>query len=199
VSIYGQLVLDEFNSVESKKEGWYGKKRAGQIGLKYFDAFGLKQFDFQGEFNYARPYTYSHYSSYTNMVNYGVPLAHPLGANFKEFLLVGRYSPLPKLFLKVTYMNSLKGYDIDEENYGGDLLKNYRDNRPQEFGNFITQGEKRSISTLRLESSYMIGHNFYVDFSYQNRGLKIEETISQKNNLINFGVRWNAFKTESLY
>lgn len=199
ISIYGQLVIDEFNSEESKKEGWYGKKRAGQIGLKYFDIFGIKQLDFQGEFNYARPYTYSHYSSYTNMVNYGVPIAHPLGANFKEFLLVGRYSPVPKLFLKVTYMNSDKGYDTEDKNYGGDLLKNYRENRPKEFGNYITQGQKRNLSALRFESSYMIGHNFYIDFSYQNRSLKIQELNSQKNNLINFGVRWNAFKTESLY
>jgi hypothetical protein len=199
VSVYGQYILDEFNSEESKKEGWYGQKNAGQIGLKYFDLLRIKQLDFQAEYNYARPYTYSHYSSYTNLVNYNTPIAHPLGANFKEFVFVGRYSPITKIFFKATLMKAVKGYDDGTTNYGGDILKSYRENRVNDFGNFTTQGVKRSISLFRLETSYMLGHNFYLDFSYQNRSYGIFKEDKTKDSLINFGVRWNAIKSEGLY
>ena len=199
VSLYGQFILDEFNSEESKKEGWYGQKNAGQIGLKYFDLLGIKQLDFQAEYNYARPYTYSHYSSYTNLVNYNTPIAHPLGANFKEFVFVGRYSPFAKIFFKAILMKAVKGYDDGITNYGGDILKSYRKNRADDFGNFTTQGVKRNISLFRLETSYMLGHNFFLDLSYQNRSFWIFKEGKTKDSLINFGVRWNAIKSEGLY
>jgi hypothetical protein len=199
IAVYGQYILDEFNSEESKKEGWYGQKNAGQIGFKYFNFLGMNQLDFQAEYNYARPYTYSHYSSYTNLVNYNTPIAHPLGANFRELILVGRYSPIAKLFIKTTLMKSVKGYDVGATNYGGDVLKSYRENRPDDFGNFITQGNKGNISLFRLETSYMLGHNFFLDLTYQNRSFSLGEEDKTINSLINFGVRWNAIKNESLF
>ncbi len=189
---YGQFVLDEYNAKESRNEGWHGEKNAGQLGLKYIDALGFKNFDLQGEFNYARPYTYSHFSDYSSLVNYNVPLAHPLGANFNELLFVARYQPLNKLFLKATYMQATKGYDIGDLNWGGDVLKNYRNGRPNELGNFITQGDARTIVNIRAEASYMLGHNLFLDASFQSRrekGVNFEDT---RNNLFNFGVRWNA-------
>ncbi len=198
LSFYGQFVLDEFNSAESKEEGWYGEKHAGQLGLKYIDFLGLKQFDLQAEFNYARPYTYSHFSTYTNAVNYNVPLAHPLGANFKEFLLLARYQPTPKLFLKATWMKAIKGLDTEEENWGGDVLRNYREDRPDDFGNFIGQGIEQDISLLRFEASYMLGHNFFLDLAYQNRLESYQILNDKKTTLLNFGLRWNLANRKPL-
>lgn len=191
VSMYGQFVLDEFNSAESKKEGWYGEKNAGQLGLKYIDFLGVKQLDLQAEFNYARPYTYSHYSTYTSAVNYNVPLAHPLGANFKEFLVLARYQPTAKLFIKGTWMGSMKGLDTEAENWGGNILRNYREDRPDDYGNFIGQGVKQNISLIRLEASYMLGHNFFLDLAYQNRQEFYETLDDRQTSLIDFGLRWN--------
>ncbi|MFN4147577.1 MAG: hypothetical protein ACK4GN_17255, partial [Runella sp.] len=80
---YSQLMLDEFKTSSFfGKKGWWGKKYAFQAGLKYVDAFGIKNLDLHGEFNVARPYTYTHKSGFTNYVHWDISLAHPLGANF---------------------------------------------------------------------------------------------------------------------
>ena len=54
--------------------------------------------DLVAERNVARPFIYSHdnLSSYTH---FAMPLAHPLGANFKENLVGFDYRPLPRLHL----------------------------------------------------------------------------------------------------
>ncbi|MFT4734416.1 MAG: hypothetical protein ACI9DJ_000571 [Algoriphagus sp.] len=189
---YGQFVLDEFNSKERQNQGWYGEKNAGQLGLKYIDFAGLKNFDVQGEFNYARPYTYSHFSDYSSLVNYNVPITHPLGANFKEFLFVARYQPFNRLFVKATFMRAIKGYDIEGLNWGGDILKSYRNNRPKELGNFISQGDARTIMNVRAEASYMLLHNLFLDVSFQSRNEEGATFKATRNTLFNFGVRWNA-------
>ncbi|MGR3811714.1 hypothetical protein [Jiulongibacter sp. NS-SX5] len=198
VSFYGQLVLDEFNRKESKNEGWYGQKNAAQIGGKYIDAFTISQLDLQLEYNYARPYTYSHFTTYSNLLNYNLPLAHPLGANFREMIFNARYQPIDRLFLKFTYLWNLKGYDDEGRNWGGDISKNYRANRPLEFGNSITQGVKRTTRLINTRASYMLYHNLWIDLMYQKRRLFGEE-LDQNENLIQFGVRWNAFFEENIY
>ena len=38
-----------------------------------------------------RPYTYAHHNPQQNYAHYNQPLAHPLGANFSEFLVMANY------------------------------------------------------------------------------------------------------------
>lgn len=119
-SLYGQLVLDEFNFKHFKKKGWWATKYATQIGLRYIDALGIKNLDLQTEYNIARPYTYSHNSSYSNYVHYNLPLAHPLGSNFREFLLIARYQPMKRLMLNCNMMIAQHGEDYNSFNWGGE-------------------------------------------------------------------------------
>jgi len=53
----------------------------------------------QLEGNAVRPYTYSHDTRYGSYSNYRQPMAHPMGANFGEFVAIVRYQPFPKLNL----------------------------------------------------------------------------------------------------
>jgi len=98
LSVYGQLLIDEFvrKEVFSSNRGWWGNKFGGQLGLKYIDAFGINHLDLQVEYNSVRPYTYSHFDSTANYTHQLTPLAHPLGANFKEAILNLKYQPIPK-------------------------------------------------------------------------------------------------------
>ncbi|WP_055147339.1 capsule assembly Wzi family protein [Jiulongibacter sediminis] len=198
VSLYGQLVLDEFNRSQNDEDGWYGQKNAGQLGMKYFDFLGARNLDFQFEYNYARPYTFSHFTTYSNLLNYNLPMAHPLGANFKETILRSRYQPVDRLNMTLTYLWNQKGYDSDTLNWGGDLSKNYRVNRPLEFGNSIGQGAKGTIRLLRLSSSYMLYHNLWIDVSYQKRRF-FGISGDQNENLFKFGIRYNAWKEDYLF
>ncbi|UBM57936.1 hypothetical protein LAG90_14095 [Marinilongibacter aquaticus] len=201
ISLYGQLVLDEFNAKEEKKNGWYGQKNAGQLGMKYINFLGIRQLDAQVEYNYARPYTYSHYNSYSNLLNYNLPLAHPLGANFKETISVLRFQPFGRLQFKTTWMLATKGLDDGSGfNYGGDIGKNYRENRPQDENVEIGQGLKTKINLWKMQLTYMPWHNIFVDFSFQNRMQSFDNPDLNKNtSLFMFGLRWNIFRPDFLF
>ena len=110
--VYGQFLLDEFNLTEIRKgSGWWANKFGLQLGAQYVDAFGLKNLDLRLESNRVRPFTYSHRDSVANYTHYNQPLAHPLGANFQEWIGIARYQPTGKLMLqgKILYYNQGRG------------------------------------------------------------------------------------------
>jgi hypothetical protein len=69
-----------------KRNGWWANKQGWQFGAKYVNAFKIKGLNVQAEYNQVRPYTYTHGSVQQNYAHYGQALAHPFGANFKEYL-----------------------------------------------------------------------------------------------------------------
>lgn len=199
-SLYGQFVLDEFNVKYFKQDGWWAKKYAAQIGGRYVDVFGIRNLDFQTEYNLVRPYMYSHNSTYSNYVNYNLPLAHPLGANFTELLLIGRYQPTGRLFLNFTAMLTQQGKDSNIINWGGDILRNYNFARPSEYGNEIGQGRRVNTKFYQLGASYMIAHNLFADLKVQNRSTNLSGDADDKQNMIfSVGLRWNTSQRSFLF
>ena len=86
-TLYGQFVLDDFVLAEFRAQtNWWANKYAGQTGVKGRFKYDGQHYFYRIETNFARPYTYSHSSSSQNYANQGGVLAHPLGANFTEFL-----------------------------------------------------------------------------------------------------------------
>jgi hypothetical protein len=70
-----------------------------------------------------RPYTYTHnidngVASLANYSHYNQPLAHPFGANFREFIFVAKYQPIPRLNLTFKYLYTAIGYDTSGVNWG---------------------------------------------------------------------------------
>ncbi|WP_255068378.1 capsule assembly Wzi family protein [Lacihabitans sp. LS3-19] len=196
-SLYGQYYLDEYNSKEFKKNGWWSKKYAWQLGMKYFDALKIKNLDLQVEFNRARPYMYSHFTTSTNMVNYNLPIAHPLGANFKEYLVSVKYQPHAKVFLNYTFMNAIKGEDIDSTNYGGNTKLNNKFDRPSDYDNYIGQGFKNHIKNSEFSASFMVKHNLFIEFIYQHRKDSYQTNASE--NIYSTGIRWNITRKQLLF
>ena len=189
---YGQFMLDEFNTSDyfSKKGSWV-KKFGVQAGVKYVNAFGIKNLDLQGEFNLARPYTYSHKASGENYVHFNQPLAHPLGANFQEIIGILRYQPTRKLTLYGTIQYAKKGLDINDKNYGGNILKSYI-SRVQELNNVIGQGAAVTTTFADLRASFMLRHNLFIDGRMLVRKQDSAiETFRQNTVLTSFGVRLN--------
>ena len=192
VSFYGQLALDEF-LLENLKEGsgWWANKFAVQFGGEYVDVFGINNLDLQGEVNLARPYTYSHDSQYGSYSNYRQALAHPMGANFYEGVGIVRYQPLDRLFLTAKLIYSQFGYDLADENWGGNILK-LNTTREQNFGNKIAQGQKAELTYLDFTATYMWKHNFFIDAKLVSRNLTAEiEQASSDTNFASMSVRWN--------
>lgn len=188
-SLYGQFVLDEYNKEEFKKDDWWAKKYGWQLGVKYMDVLGVENLDLQLEQNVVRPYTYSHFTTFTNFVNYNLPLAHPLGANFRESIAILQYQPTQKLHVKFTGSIATKGEDNDGNNYGGDILKMNTSNKPNEYGVKQNQGVKNKITFLEARASYMVWHNVFADATYRMR--KDSHTDGMQENMFTVGLRWN--------
>ncbi len=192
VQLYGQVMLDEFvlNEVTSGK-GWWSNKQSFQIGAKYIDVAGIKNLDLQTEFNYVRPFTYGHESLYTNYTNFRQSLAHPLGANFTEFLGIIRYQPLPRLQLTAKLMYATKGDDKNGKNYGGNPLQPSA-TRIQDYNNSQGQGAVTKIMYADFTVSYQLKHNLFLDFKQIIRNSDSERAdFSYNNNFSFFALRLN--------
>ncbi len=96
--LYGQYVANTA-SLKPGTAGWWGNQTGWQAGLKYFNVLNVDNLDVQLEVNSVRPYMYMDADSLNNWTHYRHPLAHPLGANFKELIGVVRFRPLPQLSL----------------------------------------------------------------------------------------------------
>ena len=207
VSVYGQFVLDEFLLSHVKaRDGWWANKFAGQLGVKYIDAFGVSNLDLQLETNIVRPYTYSHATKYASYTNYRQPIAHPLGANFRELIGVLRYQPIGKLNItgKLIYVKG--GSDFTGgTNYGSDPLKD-NDTRVQELGNKIGQGIPMTRFFGSITGSYMVKHNIFLDVQwitrneeYQNSGPMVGQPFvypGGKNSITSLALRWNIARRD---
>lgn len=77
--LYGQFIYD--GKERNSKYGY-------QTGIKYVGISGLT---LQAEYNKIEPYTFSSEIPLQNYSHFNEPLAHPLGANFKEFVGIINY------------------------------------------------------------------------------------------------------------
>jgi hypothetical protein len=206
--VYGQLILDDLQVKEFlKSSGWWANKYGIQLGAKYMDVAKIKNLDAQIEFNMVRPYTYSHYNiSYggdtmANYTNYNQALAHPLGANFTEFMFKIRYSPIPKLNMELKYFVINKGLDSGAQLFGNDIFANTNTNNiPNSFGVRQNQGFNNNINILALNASYQIWHNVFLEMDMIYRNSKFENpSLNQSTVGIQAGIRANLRRREQLY
>ncbi len=158
--LYGQLAVDEFLLSEIRKHrGWWGNKQGWQLGAKYINAFGVRGLKLQAEYNEVRPFTYSHGDPIQNYGHYGIPLAHPLGANFREFLGFINYRQNRQEFA-LQCMGAVVGKDTagTNSNVGQNIFLSYNTRNKQnlEYGNQTTQGVKTTVLQCHFKFTYYI-------------------------------------------
>jgi hypothetical protein len=180
--LYGQFVLDEFvyRELIVDRNGWWANKYGYQLGLKYINALGVDHLDMQVELNGARPYTYTHRDSVSNYAHYNQPLAHPLGANFREWLMIVKYQPLKRLFVEGRVIAAEFGEDADGTNWGGNILLPNR-TREQEYENVIGQGVGGRTLLFGIDVSYEFYHNMFVDLHYFYRNKDSDDDLLDLN------------------
>ena len=191
IQLYGQMVFNNLSIGELfSNDGSWERRFSYQAGLKYVDVLGVDHLDLQIEYNGVRPYTYMNGEITSNYVHYNQPLAHPLGANFKETIFLLRYRPVPKIRLQGRLFLMEKGEDPKRTNWGGDLAKPYLD-RVTEEGNTIGQGVGNRTSLLGLEASYALAHNVFIDLFTLIRREDSEDDSNDLNTTI-FGAGFRA-------
>ena len=194
---YGQLISDESEVGQLFNSNGSWQSRTGfQLGGKYVDAFGVKNMDIQLEMNQVRPYTYAYSDSVANYTHYNQPLAHPLGANFRELVGILKIQPLPKLYLEAQVIHYFKGLDSSGLNFGGNPFENYN-NRVMDLGNSIGSGNRATANIFSGIISYEVRENMFFDLSGLYRTYLIARTNQQTNTTaISLSFRWNISRRE---
>ncbi len=189
-TIYGQFSLDEFEAKNFfSSNGSYRNKYGYQLGIRGADLLKVKNLSYLAEFNSVKPYTYSQQNfSIINYANYNEPLAHPLGANFREAIGMLSYS-FGRFDITGQVNYSRYGYDINGINYGKDIFKLFNVDY-KEYGNYIGQGLITDLVYAESRISYLINpkYNLRLELGGIHRTEKNDQ-MSSKTNMLTFGLR----------
>jgi hypothetical protein len=183
-------MLDEFLLKEVRSgDGWWANKQGIQLGFKSFDLFGIKNLNFQTEYNWVRPYSYTHFKTIQNYAHYNQPLAHPLGANFAESVSFLRYK-YKRWWFQAQLAFTLFGTDSTGTNYGGNLYKPYN-TYENEYGNRVGQGVKNNVTYIDLMASYIINpvYGLRLEAGVTSRKQTIAGSPDIKTTWIHFGIK----------
>lgn len=163
--LYGQLVLDEFLSTEAFKgltagkdttvqKGFWGNKQGFQVGIKGWNLFWIKNLYYQSEFNWVRPFTYTHVTVEQNYGHYNQPLAHPMGANFMESMNILRYRR-GNWLLEAKFIYANYGLDTNAVSYGSNIYRSYLQ-RQGEYGHHMIQGLDTKLYSWQFRAEYVL-------------------------------------------
>jgi hypothetical protein len=196
ITLYGQFALDEFeaknffsnNGSSRNKYGW-------QLGLRGSDLFGLQGLHYLAEYNTAKPYTYSERSYIENYSDNGEPLAHPWGANFREWLGLLNYS-YKRFDFSAEADFGRYGLDLNGLNYGKDIFELYTQparavgNDDGSVGNYTGQGLTTNMVYLEGKVAYVLNPKYNLRIELD--GIYRTEDNAQfrdKTNWITIGLR----------
>jgi len=195
--LYSQVIINEFilGEIMKYKNGYWANKQALQLGVKTIDVFGINNLDIQAEANLVRPFVYTSKDNYSSYTHYNQSLAHPLGANFKEFIGIVKYQPIPKLQLQGKLMYYLQGLDSAGVNMGSNILRSYF-TRPYDYGWKIGSGVNATCFMAQLSATYELLPNIFIDADYMMRTYKQDGAADAKTNIFNVGFRMNLRKRE---
>lgn len=190
---YGQTLLDDFNMPHIRAHakhllnpddaeilwGAWDNKYAFQFGLKTYDVFRNENLDLQAEYNIVRPFTYSHRNVSQNIAHFNQPLAHPLGANFKELLLIGSYT-YDRWFYELKYTHVLIGLDPTGKHLGQNIYNATYDANDNgnilvpAYYNEIGQGITTKVSSIKGDVTYLFNHknSLRLNFGFMYRKQK---------------------------
>lgn len=200
---YAQFLVDEFSlsDIKARNQSW--KNKFGyQLGVKYFNAFNVENLLLQLEWNHVRPYVYSHSDPLTNYAHSNQSLGHQWGGNFREFIFVARYHK-DRYFADAKITSGTRGLDFNTTentfNYGGDIYKNYNEQRPSDTNVKVGQGNKTSIFIADIQGGYLVNPQtnlkFFLSFIYRNFNPNQETATAFKNDTTWFslGLRSDIF------
>jgi len=194
--LYGQLVLDDFRNNKINSLDYWNTSRYGyQFGAKLYDFVGVENLCFQLEYNLVRPYTYAEQDTRVNYAHYNQSLAHPIGANFSEKILIISYRK-NRLGVNTKLIFTKYGDEIaGHPSYGHDIYNSIYDyqNSPNQISPMY-QGNITEMFCSQLNISYLINpaSNLKLDFSIMKR-VKLSQLIDSNSLIYSIGVKTDLF------
>jgi len=200
--IYGQTMLDDLNISRQKdsdeedyEEGFFQNKFGFQIGVKT----KYKGVDFLAEYNQVQPFTYGHRTILQNYSHMNQALAHPLGANFKEVVLMANYKKDKWMYsIKVTTVKV--GLDSLDTHYGQNIFESDYEastGGQYSYGNFNGQGFLTKLNSIYTEISYDYkGLDIFGSVFYKSKNSVL---VDQTSLFYSIGLRTFPFSTFTDY
>ena len=205
--LYGQLILDEFSVDYLRSKNSWANKYGYQIGYKFFNPLDINRLTIQVEFNLVRPYTFAHNNPSQNYAHYNQPLAHPLGANFSEFLFMADYK-WKRFVIDAKLISAKYGGQISDSpiSYGSDLymatgnfaqeanLINIGTGRPSDNDIEMFQGNLTTIKSGSFNFAYIINPltNLKINLGVTFRSFN-DDYENLETKFINFGIISDLF------
>ena len=187
-AVYGQFMIDEFTAKEFfSNKGYWANKWSAQLGVRGSDLFKVNQLNWLAEFNTARPYTYAHFQRISNYSGMNQPLAHPMGANFREFIGMLNYS-YKRFDFQAQGIYARYGLDPEGENYGKNIFLSYED-RSVDYGSKVGQGIKTNLYFAEAKASYLINPKYNLRFEVGAVLRRESAGATINTQLITFGLR----------
>lgn len=198
VQLYGQFVLDNIDFEKmSDGDNYFQNKTGYQLGCKVYDAFfgylPWQKLFFRLEYNEVAPYTYAHSTPVQNFSHLNQPLAHPLGAGFKESVLVLRYH-LWDFFVEYQRNNATTSADENGNYYGSNIFVSDEAawQGTDSYGNEIGQGREATITFSRLRVGFLLNPrtNLHLFVGTDKRNWKTAAE-TKESSYTYFGIRTN--------
>lgn len=205
-TVYGQFLLDELEAKNFfSDKGSARNKWGAQLGIRGANLLNVETLNYLLEYNTARPYTYSSRSygnsqttSIGNYAHFSEPLAHPFGANFREFVSILSYS-IDKIDFFGKFNYGIYGTNLPNgENFGKDIFKSYNTavahpGYSDGAGQRIAQGLKTDLLFLDGRVSYLLNPKY-------NLRLELGAVLrNESNTLINSQTKWLTFGVRSSF
>ena len=134
-----------------------------------------------------------------NYTHYNQPLAHPLMANFQEYIGIARYQPAPKWTAIAKLIYYQQGRDSSSQSFGSNIfLPNVIPPRQGDYGYNIGSGWKTNVLYGSFLLSYELRENLFLDLNAIVRNQKtVTAPLTTANaSVISFSVRWNMHRRE---
>lgn len=185
-SIYSQTIIDNISKEEFKN-------RFGiQTGIKIYDLFFYKipkmQLYVQSEYNACRPYTYT--SNITNMsyTHLNEAIASPLGADFKEFLVLS-YLSFYRFSFSFQFNNIITSSDTNTSNNGANILLNNTTATNTNLSTIANQIQTK-IKYFSAQISFTINKSNNLQIFSEITQREFNNYLENKKNIfITFGVK----------
>lgn len=202
-NFYGQFILDEFSLGDIKNQDQSWKNKYGyQLGLKYYNAFSVPNLLVQLEYNNIRPYVYSHSDPLTNYGHNNQSMGHAWGGNTRELIAAARYHK-GRYFADAKLTYGIRGLDFntatDSLNYGGNIYRDYDENRAFDKNVKIGQGNKTTIVIADLQAGYLVNPatnlKVFANYMYRSFDPKTETDFVKQTTTSWFtvGIRTDIF------
>jgi hypothetical protein len=185
--IYGQILIDNISKINFKNRYAY------QAGIHIYDILSSKikniSWLIQLEYNYARPYTYTHQIASCAYTQMNQSLASPLGSGFSEIIAISSIKIFDfRIFAK--YNKIINSYDTKNSNYGSNILLPNTTANFKNTNNFVGQGNKTNISILSSTISYEINNKTHLNIFVQITKRNFKNEFGQKQIFfVSFGVK----------